>query len=68
MNARLSNMPRPDSKVMLQPIDVIFRALQSISFFDSTCTVIDCALGYDSLIGLQDACSDLALRPDEYSN
>ena len=31
---RLSNMPRPDSKVMLQPIDVIFRALQSISFFE----------------------------------
>lgn len=60
-------MPRQDNKQMLQPIDVIFRFLQSISFLVCGCINIPMILLF-FLTNVQNACSNLAVRSDEYAS
>lgn len=60
-------MPSQNNKVLSQPIDVIFRFLQSISFVSVRVVVLRHLHLLVSFIALQDARSNLAVRPVEYA-
>lgn len=61
-------MPSQNNKVLSQPIDVIFRFLQSISFLFLYVVVVRHFKLLVSFIALQDTRSNLALRPIKYTH